>query len=135
MIETYEMSIGLHLLFVKVLLGLLVLHLGLVFIGDTAKFSYIKRLMYFLPTYYIFMAFIFFTGMLNLAILHFSMSLSIWVMIVCWISLIPLGAIGFKRLKAVRINREFVKFKKFMLIKIICEFIIVGLGTYIGIAL
>ena len=135
MIETYEMSIGLHLLFVKVLLGLLVLHLGLVFIGDTAKFSYIKRLMYFLPTYYIFMAFIFFTGMLNLAILHFSMSLSIWVMIVCWISLIPLGAIGFKRLKAVRINRGFAKFKKFMLIKIICEFIIVGLGTYIGIAL
>ena len=40
MIETYEMSIGLHLLFVKVLLGLLVLHLGLVFIGDTAKFSF-----------------------------------------------------------------------------------------------
>ncbi|WP_096018673.1 hypothetical protein [Campylobacter lanienae] len=135
MIETYEMSIGLHLLFVKVLLGLLVLHLGLIFIGDTAKFSYIKRLMYFLPTYYIFMAFIFFTGMLNLAILHFSMSLSIWVMIVCWISLIPLGAIGFKRLKAVRINREFAKFKKFMLIKIICELAIVGLGTYIGIAL
>lgn len=135
MIETYEMSIGLHLLFIKVLLGLLVLHLGLVFIGDTAKFGYIKRLMLFLPMYYVFMAFIFFTGMLNLAILHFSMSLSIWVMIVCWIGLIPLGAIGFKRLKAVRVNKEFGKFKKFMAIKIFCEIAIVGFGTFIGIVL
>jgi hypothetical protein len=106
-----------------------------VFIGDTAKFGYIKRLMLFLPTYYVFMAFIFFTGMLNLAILHFSMSLSIWVMIVCWIGLIPLGAIGFKRLKAVRVNKEFGKFKRFMAIKIICEMIIIGFGTFIGIAL
>ena len=45
MIETYMMSVSLHLGFVKILLVLLVLHLGLVFIGDTAKFSYIKRLM------------------------------------------------------------------------------------------
>ncbi|MBR2158805.1 MAG: hypothetical protein IJ964_02420, partial [Campylobacter sp.] len=96
---------------------------------------YIKRLMYFLPTYYIFMAFIFFTGMLNLAILHFEMSFSIWVMIVCWVALIPFGAIGFKRLKAVRLNKEFGKFKKFMAIKIFCEIAIVGFGTFIGIAL
>lgn len=135
MIETYTLSASLHLGFIKILLVLLVVHLGLVFIGDTAKFGYIKRLMLFLPTYYVFMAFIFFTGMLNLAILHFSMSLSIWVMIVCWIGLIPLGAIGFKRLKAVRVNKEFGKFKKFMAIKIICEMIIVGFGTFIGIAL
>ncbi|WP_279061072.1 hypothetical protein [Campylobacter lanienae] len=135
MIETYDMSIGLHLLFVKVLLGLLVLHFGLVFIGDTTKFSYIKRLMYFLPTYYLFMASIFFTGMLNLAFLHFSMSLSIWIMIICWIALIPLGAIGFKRLKAVRISKEFGKFKRFMAIKIACEIVIVSFGTYIGIVL
>lgn len=135
MIETYMMSVSLHLGFVKILLVLLLLHLGLVFIGDTAKFSYIKRLMYFLPTYYIFMAFIFFTGMLNLAILHFEMSFSIWIMIVCWVALIPFGAIGFKRLKAVRLNKKFGKFKKFMAIKIFCEIAIVGFGTFIGIVL
>lgn len=135
MSETYALSASLHLGFIKIILGLLFIHLGLVFIGDTSKFAYIKRLMLFLPTYYVFMAFIFFTGMLNLAILHFSMSVSIWIMIVCWILLIPLGAAGFKRLKAVRLNKEFGKFKRFMAIKIIAEMVIIGFGTFIGIAL
>ena len=56
-------------------------------------------------------------------------------MIVCWVALIPFGAIGFKRLKAVRLNKEFGKFKKFMAIKIFCEIAIVGFGTFIGIVL
>ena len=63
------------------------------------------------------------------------MSFSIWIMIVCWVALIPFGAIGFKRLKAVRLNKEFGKFKKFMVIKIFCEIVIVGFGTFIGIVL
>ncbi|ABK83250.1 hypothetical protein Q4Y15_000580 [Campylobacter fetus] len=131
--ETYEMSTWLHLSFIKILLGLLILHIVLVFVGDTSKFSYIKRLMYFLPTYYVFLAFIFFTGVLNLAILHFSISFSVVFMIVCWIALIPFGAAGFKRLKRVRITKEFSKFKKFMIFKIVCEIILVVLATVVGV--
>lgn len=133
MVETYEMSTWLHLSFIKILLGLLILHIVLVFVGDTSKFSYIKRLMYFLPTYYVFLAFIFFTGVLNLAILHFSISFSVVFMIVCWIALIPFGAAGFNRLKRVRITKEFSKFKKFMIFKIVCEIILVVLAIVVGV--
>lgn len=131
--EVYEMSLNLHLLFIKVLFGLLILHILLVFVGDTAKFAYIKRLMYFLPTYYLFMAFVFFTGILNLAITHFSVGISVWIMIFCWIALIPLGAIGFKRLKRVKVTKEFDKFKKFMLVKTVCEIALVVFATLIGV--
>lgn len=131
--EVYDMSMTLHILFSKVLLFLLVLHLILVFIGDTSKFGYIKRLMFFLPTYYSVIAFIFFTGMLNLAIVHFSLSWQILVMIVCWILLIGFGAIGFKRLKNVRITKEFDKFKRFMAVKIFAEMILIVLSIVVGV--
>lgn len=133
MSEVYTMSLWLHLMFIKILLILLIVHLCLVFIGDTSKFSYIKRLMYFLPTYYVFMAFVFFTGILNLSILYFHLNFRIIIMIIFWIALIPLGAIGFKKLKQVRLTKDFKKFKFFMLIKIICEMILVIVATIIGI--
>lgn len=131
--ETYLMSLGLHVWFAKALFVLLGVHLVLVFVGDTSKFAYIKRLMYFLPTYYLFMAFVFFTGILNLAILHFGLSLSVVLMMVCWVLLIPLGAIGFKRLKQVRISKEFGAFKRFMLVKICIELVLVGAATIFGV--
>ncbi|OFI50126.1 hypothetical protein CFF27374_01190 [Campylobacter fetus subsp. fetus] len=132
--ETYEMSTWLHLSFIKILLGLLILHIVLVFVGDTSKFSYIKRLMYFLPTYYVFLAFIIFYGRIKFSLFYILViSFSVVFMIVCWIALIPFGAAGFKRLKRVRITKEFSKFKKFMIFKIVCEIILVVLATVVGV--
>lgn len=133
MSETYVFSLDLHLAFCKAILAMFAIHLVLVFMGNTAKFSYIKRLMLFLPSYYLFMALIFFTGILNLAISEFSLSLSILVMILAWFALLFLGILGFKRLKRVRKDRNFFEFKRFMALKIIAEAVILGLTILVGV--
>lgn len=130
--ETPAFNLEFHA-FSSILLGIFLLaHLALVRFGDTNNFSYLKRLMLFLPAYYGILAFIIFSGILALAFLHFTFSLKVLIMILCAAILIALGAKGNKELKKARILRNFGAFKSFMYKKILCEIAILALAYAAG---
>lgn len=131
--EVYEMSLGLHLSFAKVLLILLFVHLILIYVGNPENPSYIKRLRLFLPLYNATMALMFFTGALDLAILNFTLSFPVIWMICCFVALCILGVWGYKRMKIAARYRDFATFKKLMTLKIFCEIILVALAVAFGI--
>jgi len=110
----------------------MLLHLLLVWLPNK-NFSYIKRLMFFLPAYYCVLACIIFSGFLNLAFLHFSMDFSIGLMLFASVALIILGAKGFKKLKAFRTNKNLRNLRIFMSIKILFEMLVIALTTIISV--
>lgn len=130
--QTYILSLDLHLFFVKLILIFMLAHLVLVWLKNK-NFAYIKRLMFFLPAYYCVLACIVFSGFLNLALLHFSMNASIVAMLVASVVLIILGAKGFKKLKALRINNNIKNFRIFMSVKILLEMLIIIITTIISV--
>lgn len=130
--QTYILSLDLHLFFVKLILIFMLAHLVLVWLKNK-NFAYIKRLMFFLPAYYCVLACIVFSGFLNLALLHFSMNASIVAMLVASVVLIILGAKGFKKLKALRINNNIKNFRIFMSIKILLEILVIIITTIISV--
>lgn len=130
--QTYILSLNLHLFFVKLILIFMLAHLVLVWLKNK-NFAYIKRLMFFLPAYYCVLACIVFSGFLNLALLHFSMNASIVAMLVASVVLIILGAKGFKKLKALRINNNIKNFRIFMSIKILLEMLVIIITTIISV--
>ncbi len=130
--QTYILSLDLHLFFVKLILIFMLAHLVLVWLKNK-NFAYIKRLMFFLPAYYCVLACIVFSGFLNLALLHFSMNASIVAMLLASVVLIILGAKGFKKLKALRINNNIKNFRIFMSIKILLEMLVIIITTIISV--
>lgn len=130
--QTYILSLDLHLFFVKLILIFMLAHLVLVWLKNK-NFAYIKRLMFFLPAYYCVLACIVFSGFLNLALLHFSMNASIVAMLVASVVLIILGAKGFKKLRALRINNNIKNFRIFMSIKILLEMLVIIITTIISV--
>ena len=130
--QTYILSLDLHLFFVKLILIFMLAQLVLVWLKNK-NFAYIKRLMFFLPAYYCVLACIVFSGFLNLALLHFSMNASIVAMLVASVVLIILGAKGFKKLKALRINNNIKNFRIFMSIKILLEMLVIIITTIISV--
>lgn len=130
--QTYILSLDLHLFFVKLILIFMLAHLVLVWLKNK-NFAYIKRLMFFLPAYYCVLACIVFSGFLNLALLHFSMNASIVAMLVASVVLIILGAKGFKKLKALRMNNNIKNFRIFMSIKILLEMLVIIITTIISV--
>ncbi len=130
--QTYILSLDLHLFFVKLILIFMLAHLVLVWLKNK-NFAYIKRLMFFLPAYYCVLACIVFSGFLNLALLHFSMNTSIVAMLVASVVLIILGAKGFKKLKALRINNNIKNFRIFMSVKILLEMLVIIITTIISV--
>lgn len=130
--QTYILSLDLHLFFVKLILIFMLAHLVLVWLKNK-NFAYIKRLMFFLPAYYCVLACIVFSGFLNLALLHFSMNAGIVAMLVASVVLIILGAKGFKKLKALRINNNIKNFRIFMSVKILLEMFVIIITTIISV--
>lgn len=130
--QTYILSLDLHLFFVKLILIFMLAYLVLVWLKNK-NFAYIKRLMFFLPAYYCVLACIVFSGFLNLALLHFSMNASIVAMLVASVVLIILGAKGFKKLKALRINNNIKNFRIFMSVKILLEMLVIIITTIISV--
>ena len=130
--QTYILSLDLHLFFVKLILIFMLAHLVLVWLKNK-NVAYIKRLMFFLPAYYCVLACIVFSGFLNLALLHFSMNASIVAMLVASVVLSILGAKGFKKLKALRINNNIKNFRIFMSIKILLEMLVIIITTIISV--
>lgn len=129
MSELYDMSLTLHKFFALLLFGLSIFHLILTQFGEGAKYA--KRIRLFLPTYYSVMAMLFTTGATLLPILKFQLSLSIVVMIVVFVAMIAIGAIGFKALKKAYYTKNYPPFKKKMRVLIGVNLIIILIASYI----
>lgn len=130
MSETISLNLGVHSFFSVLLGAFLVGHILLVALPDTSKFAYQKRLMFFLPAYYGVLASVIFTGILAFAFGHFAFSFAVVFMIIVAVLLIISGAKGNKRLKRLRIFRDFAPFKLFMYKKIAFELVLVVLAYY-----
>lgn len=130
MAQTIALNIAIHGFFALILGGFLIVHAFLVAMNDTQNFSYIKRLMLFLPAYYGILAFVIFSGILALGLNHFSFNLGVFVMIISAILLIILGAKGYKELKKVRVLGDFTSFKNFMYKKIGAEMLLLFLAYF-----
>ncbi len=96
------------------------------------RFAYARRLRLFLPTYYLFLGLLFFTGILNLALIKFQLNPRDWGMIALFVPLVFLGVLGFSKLKKTSVNGEWASFKRFMLVKILSEFAIITLASALG---
>ncbi|CZE46037.1 hypothetical protein [Campylobacter geochelonis] len=108
--ELYEMSLSLHKFFVWVVFGLSVLHLVLSQVGS--GMGYVKRIRLLLPLYYACLAAVLITGAVILPVLKFELSYSVIIMIIAFIAMIGIGAMGYKKLKRAYFRQEIPEYKK-----------------------
>lgn len=101
--ELIELSAQLHLIFVVVLIGLILINLYLLK-SDKIFFKLSKRLELIAPQYYIVLAAIFFTGLIVMAVRQFSFSLIVWEMMIAWVVIVGLGIKNHKLYKKARLD-------------------------------
>ncbi|WP_103573256.1 hypothetical protein [Campylobacter concisus] len=120
----YAYTLPFHVTFFYVLLALAVLYLVLTQFGVRSK-NYVLRIRYFLPIYHMLLSFLVLTGLILWAYYNYELKFNATKMLLILIVLIALSAIGYKRLKKFAVAGELEKFKKFALVKGICEIILI----------
>ena len=120
----YAYTLPFHVTFFYVLLALAVLYLALTQFGVRTK-NYVLRIRYFLPIYHMMLSFLVLTGLILWAYYNYELKFNATKMLLILIVLIALSAIGYKRLKKFAVAGELEKFKKFALVKGICEIILI----------
>jgi len=118
----YAYTLPFHVIFFYALLALAALYLALTQFGVRSK-NYVLRIRYFLPIYHI--SFLVLTGLILWAYYSYEPKFNAIKMLLILIALIALSAVGYKRLKRYAIAGELEKFKKFALIKGICDIILI----------
>ncbi|TQR30947.1 hypothetical protein DMB92_06910 [Campylobacter sp. MIT 99-7217] len=77
----------------------------------TSEFNFIRRIRLFLPVYYIFLAIVFFTGLLLLALKGFVLNTYIMLMIATWLIIFFLAIFQFILFKRARRSRRYNIFR------------------------
>lgn len=72
-----------------------------------SEFNFIRRLRLFLPIYYMFLAIVLFTGLVLLALKHFSLSTYVSLMILSWLLIFFLAIFQFILFKKARRRRRY----------------------------
>ena len=120
----FAYTLPFHVTFFYVLLALAVLYIVLTQFGMRSK-NYVLRIRYFLPIYHMLLSFLVLTGLILWAYYSYEPKFNAIRMLLILIVLIALSAIGYKRLKKFAVAGELEKFKKFALIKGICDIILI----------
>ena len=120
----YVYTLPFHVIFFYALLALAVLYLALTQFGVRSK-NYVLRIRYFLPIYHMLLSFLVLTGLILWAYYSYEPKFNAIKMLLILIALIALSTVGYKRLKRYAIADELEKFKKFALIKGICDIILI----------
>ena len=120
----FAYTLPFHVAFFYVLLALAVLYLALTQFGVRSK-NYVLRIRYFLPIYHMLLSFLVLTGLILWAYYSYEPKFNAIKMLLILIALIALSAVGYKRLKRYAIAGKLKKFKKFALIKGICDIILI----------
>ena len=120
----YVYTLPFHVTFFYALLALAVLYLALTQFGVGSK-NYVLSIRYFLPIYHMLLSFLVLTGLILWAYYSYEPKFNAIKMLLVLIALIALSAVGYKRLKKFAFADELEKFKKFALIKGICDIILI----------
>ena len=120
----FAYTLPFHVAFFYALLALAAIYLLLTQLGSASK-NYVLRIRYFLPIYHMLLSFLVLTGLILWAYYSYEPKFNAIRMLIILIALIALSAIGYKRLKRYAVAGELEKFKKFTLVKGICEIILI----------
>ena len=120
----FAYTLPFHVAFFYALLVLAAIYLAFTQFGVRSK-NYVLRIRYFLPIYHMLLSFLVLTGLILWAYYNYELKFNAIKMLLILIALIALSAIGYKRLKRYAVASELEKFKKFALVKGICEIILI----------
>ncbi|MCX2682724.1 hypothetical protein OQH60_01655 [Campylobacter sp. MIT 21-1685] len=119
--HSYDFFLLLHL-YSLYASGFLMLFYLLITQGSfTTEFLFIRRIRLFLPVYYLFLAFILFTGILLLSLNHFILNIHFVVMIFTWILIFALAIFHFIQFKKARRLRTYTTFRWLSFVILFCE--------------
>ena len=120
----YAYTLPFHVIFFYALLALAALYLLLTQLESASK-NYVLRIRYFLPIYHMLLSFLMLTGLILWAYYSYEPKFNAIKMLLILIALIAVSTVGYKRLKRYAVAGELEKFKKFALVKGICDIILI----------
>ncbi len=125
--QIFDLVLALHLYSIYTSVFLVFFYMFLTQDNCTTEFNFIRRIRLFLPIYYMFLAIVFFTGILMLALLNFNLNFYRILMIISWILILGLHIFQFKLFKKARSLRRYKSYKTysfFILISVLILFFI-----------
>ena len=125
--QIFDLVLALHLYSIYTSVVLVFFYMFLTQDNCTTEFNFIRRIRLFLPIYYMFLAIVFFTGILMLALLNFNLNFYRILMIISWILILGLHIFQFKLFKKARSLRRYKSYKTysfFILISVLILFFI-----------
>lgn len=129
----FDLVLALHLYSTYTSIFLVFFYIFLTQDSFTTEFNFIKRIRLFLPIYYMFLAIVFFTGILMLALLNFELNTYRIIMIISWILILGLNIFQFKLFKKARSMRRYKSYRAysfFILLFVLFLFVIPFLHKY-----
>ena len=130
--QSYELFLAIHLYSLYASGFLMFFYLILTQSSFKTEFLFIRRIRLFLPIYYLFLAFIVFTGCLLLALNKFEMKLNYYLMILSWILIFILAIFHFKKFKKARMLRRYTNFRLLSFLILLCEILLLFLPFLVG---
>lgn len=125
----YDTALDYHKFFALLVFVMSVIHLFLTQFGSGE--GYVKRIRLFLPAYYATLAMLCVTGAVILPIFDFKMSFSVVFMMIAFIVMIGLGAMGYKRLKMAWVSKNLEIYKKDMRVILAVNLALILLASFI----
>ena len=122
--QSYDVFLAFHLYSLYASGFLMLFYLFLTQGGFSSEFYFIRRIVLFLPAYYLFLAIIFFTGFLLLALKSFEMNFHFALMIFLWFLILALAIFHYKQFKKARMLRRYKNFRMISFFILILEIFI-----------
>ncbi|ASQ31150.1 hypothetical protein CAV_1544 [Campylobacter avium LMG 24591] len=125
--QIFELVLNLHIYSIYTVAFLMLFYLYLTQSNFSTEFNFIKRIRLFLPIYYMFLAIVFFTGILMLALLNFELNHYRIFMIVSWCLILFLNILQYKSFKKARMYRRYKTYRTFSFFILLFNLILVVL--------
>lgn len=125
--QIFELVLNLHIYSIYTVAFLMLFYLYLTQSNFSTEFNFIKRIRLFLPIYYMFLAIVFFTGILMLALLNFELNHYSIFMIVSWCLILFLNILQYKSFKKARMYRRYKTYRTFSFFILLFNLILVVL--------
>ncbi|WP_273404937.1 hypothetical protein [Campylobacter avium] len=125
--QIFELVLNLHIYSIYTVAFLILFYLYLTQSNFSTEFNFIKRIRLFLPIYYMFLAIVFFTGILMLALLNFELNHYRIFMIVSWCLILFLNILQYKSFKKARMYRRYKTYRTFSFFILLFNLILVVL--------
>lgn len=125
--QIFELVLNLHIYSIYTVAFLMLFYLYLTQSNFSTEFNFIKRIRLFLPIYYMFLAIVFFTGILMLALLNFELNHYSIFMIISWCLILFLNILQYKSFKKARMYRRYKTYRTFSFFILLFNLILVVL--------